>query len=363
MMVEPYYHYSQVPLAQISKGLKELFAGVQTETGVKTTLTANSNLILLLSATDLFSEMDDLINSLVLIHPCRFFVVAVDDSLEEMYAEIAARCHGLSEHTQVCSEVVRLSCPSKRLQALPELIRANLVPGTPTELLLCDSAVNQTLLQIISTLADRIFLDSSGMEGNFESLLSTAKLSPRIVDLSWVALSIWREQIKTAFDNETARSYLSGLRSIKIESIVPEHLNRDGHVPMAALLMAGWLVSRLGLEPHGYADCVFQNIYKGSQVVALELQSSSGSPVPSLTGVTMVLDGPAGKETCQIELKRGQQLETSVKMQHNLRVSRPFEDETQLGILRRYFQIGDFSANYGETLLAASKLLALQQAP
>src|SRR5262249_55852713 len=71
-------------------------------------------------------------------------------------------------------------------------------------------------------------------------------------DLNWHRLTRWRELIAQFFDNQAYRPYLDHIDEAVIEYAPGEAGGKRSPVtPAGALLLAGWLCSRLGWESAG----------------------------------------------------------------------------------------------------------------
>lgn len=84
--------------------------------------------------------------------------------------------------------------------------------------------------------ADAVLVDARDL-GEVECLATLADVasSSVLLDLSWVRLRPWREQLAALFDGPALRPFLDGVRSIEVSGKTgPSHL------------LAGWLSSRLG---------------------------------------------------------------------------------------------------------------------
>ncbi len=86
--------------------------------------------------------------------------------------------------------------------------------------------------------ADAVLVDARDL-GETTCLATLAELtsSTVLLDLSWVRLRPWREQLAALFDGSDLRPFLHGVRSIEVSG-----KTGPGH------LLAGWLSSRLGVE-------------------------------------------------------------------------------------------------------------------
>ena len=101
------------------------------------------------------------------------------------------------------------------------------------------------LFEDMLDIADRILVDSSAMTvpaADFEVLNDVVSGShhARVTDALWLRLLAWRQAIAQAFDQPAARIDLEHLRSVELAV----RACASGHA--AALLLVGWLATRLG---------------------------------------------------------------------------------------------------------------------
>jgi glucose-6-phosphate dehydrogenase assembly protein OpcA len=100
------------------------------------------------------------------------------------------------------------------------------------------------------TLADRLIVDSADFarpELTLPHVARLARLRVGITDLNWARLTHWRELIAQFFDVPAWRPFLGGITGIRAGFTVDMD-GRDIH-PLQALLLLGWLASRLGWRP------------------------------------------------------------------------------------------------------------------
>src|SRR5437773_1322735 len=100
------------------------------------------------------------------------------------------------------------------------------------------------------TLADRLIVDSADFARADLTLPEVARLARfrvGITDLNWARLTDWRELIAQFFDVPAWRPFLNGITGIRAGFAVDMD-GRDIH-PSQALLLLGWLASRLAWRP------------------------------------------------------------------------------------------------------------------
>ena len=89
-------------------------------------------------------------------------------------------------------------------------------------------------------LADVVLLDSAEEHDVHAALRRIAELEERVyvVDLAWLRSTPWRERLAATFDPPVMRSALAQISSLRID-----HRHDSG---AAALLLVGWMATRLG---------------------------------------------------------------------------------------------------------------------
>lgn len=221
-------------------------------------------------------------------HPCRGIMATSYPDETEIRASISAHCwRSQSGGREVCSEEILLYAPAGQEQALASAVLALLVPELPvTAWLIGDIDLqHETAAEIIDA-AERVFIDSAGAVDPRAIMRSAVHAHEsheiEVCDLAWCRLTGWRGLVAQFFDSAEGRRELDRLRSIEIIS--------GGERPgTEALLLAGWLVSRLGLSladttdiPHGIASM----LYRGSAGIAINVIGSGGS-APALEQVRL----------------------------------------------------------------------------
>lgn len=367
---------------------------------------AGANLLIPLADASRVGALESMVDSIAQAHPARVFLCYPDNKASDFQVVIAARCFARGKNDHVCSEIVRIGVPPSKLGALPSVIRGSVMLSKPTEIFLLDADVPTSTLQLLLPLADSMYLDSGIFEGNFSRLheLSTASM----VDLQWVALGAWRDQIKAFFDVPACRSLAFGLETVTITATQPLKVEAGRSLPAstidtptdtstaAQLLLAGWVTSRLGLTLDGVrgSDALYSATSKGlgrvgshsSELrtlrVALKRQPLAGADFtraqlfsvvfttkPSTGGTTSISFRRAGPAVPTSQSSRGPaqasletasppsaSLETVAEPGPSFRASRPLEDESTAGLLTRYFSIGESITNYGAALRGALEL-------
>lgn len=339
------YSYTKTTLSAVSTALTALFASLESEQQ-SFNRAANANVIIPLSGVAKLEPLEADLDTLSLVHPSRFFVIYVDNQLQSPEVYISARCHALSKSEHVCSEILRIAFPAAQFAAIPSLIRANTLTDMPTEVYLADADFPKEFLTGLLENGNTLALDSAEFEGRFDALEQLEGMVDTVLDLQWVGLGLWRDEIKDLFSRPLVREYVRSIRSVEVASTAPE-----GRDSAAALLVGAWIADRLGLA-RGlvYGHDGFECSDGSGRTIRLAFKKSAAAGASKLTEVLFRFDplqvGSASQDQ-YIRLRRnGEALETMVDLNVSYRATRPFDDESRQSRVRRYFLIGESMTNY-----------------
>lgn len=201
------------------------------------------------------AEVETLIESLADHQPSRAIVVALADAGDGIDAHLEARAQLLSGSTTVLVELVRLtlhgSASLGAASAVVPLLRSDLPtflwwPGCPDP--------DDPVLRSLARNADRLVTeagrggDAHHAVGCLDRVIRAG--GPAVTDLSWAAITPWRQLVTQLVDAEHARRLTSGA--------VAEIWHGGAEPSLDALLMGGWLRDALGerlmVELHGRRD-------------------------------------------------------------------------------------------------------------
>jgi glucose-6-phosphate dehydrogenase assembly protein OpcA len=250
--------------APISRGLpvtpdaigREL-ARLWREGGDVTTRASLVNFVIWCRGEAALDANTELVAQFVQSHACRAIVLASDDApglaKPEVSAWIGAHCHiSRAGAKQVCCEQVTLlarGAPEGTAAVIPNLILSHLDSDLPLYLFLQDSLPERPDPQLWAWV-DRLFFDSAswgdfaGEARRFAALAERFRLIP--ADLNWTRLIPFRLAIVRLFEPPLHQEALRSIRSVEI-------VHAPGRAS-TALLLAGWIATRLGWgkpEPAG----------------------------------------------------------------------------------------------------------------
>ncbi len=212
-------------------------------------------------------------------HPCRGILAVSSLSEDTVEASIAAHCwRGAGGGRHVCSEEVLLRAGPGQEHALASAVHGLLVPEVMVAAWLIGPPLLETSLALeLLESADRVFLDSAEASEPADAFTAAARARQQfdavVSDLAWCRLATWRALIAQLFDKDEAVRELSRLKSIEIGSA-------GGAGSADALLLAGWLVSRLDLsvaDISGRFGALEATLYDGIHAVRLWIAPDEGA--------------------------------------------------------------------------------------
>jgi glucose-6-phosphate dehydrogenase assembly protein OpcA len=190
---------------------------------------------------------------LALRHPSRAIVLLGDRDRDGVVASVQLHCHvPQSDGAQpVLYEQILARVRGDFDERVASVVIPLLVPDLPVFLWWTGTPPSDARhLDDLVTLADRFIIDSADFARADRTLPEVARLARHrvaITDLNWARLTHWRELIAQFFDVPAWRPFLEGITGIRAGFAVDMD-GRDIH-PSQALLLLGWLASRLGWRP------------------------------------------------------------------------------------------------------------------
>lgn len=190
---------------------------------------------------------------LALRHPSRAIILLGDRDREGVVASVQLHVHvPQSDGAQpILYEQILARVSGDFDERVASVVIPLLVPDLPVFLWWTGTPPSDARrLDDLVTLADRLIVDSADFARAGRTLPEVARLvrfHVGITDLNWARLTHWRELIAQFFDVPAWRPFLDGITGIRAGFAVDMD-GRDIH-PSQALLLLGWLASRLGWRP------------------------------------------------------------------------------------------------------------------
>jgi glucose-6-phosphate dehydrogenase assembly protein OpcA len=222
------------------------------------------NLLVYSSVTDDRTEMEEILDAVCEQHPSRTLWLLADRETTEarLEAYVSTRCRLLGGGgRQICGEQVTIEAAGGALESVGSAISPLLVPDIPVFLWWKDIPhYEDSLFNRMTAMSDRIVIDSASFDHPFDDMrrlaqiLREGKLLMTVSDLNWARLTAWRMLMASFWD---VPDYLPHLE--KIDRLVVEYDPPDvalEEIAPKALLVVGWLASRLGWSIEGKVESV-----------------------------------------------------------------------------------------------------------
>jgi glucose-6-phosphate dehydrogenase assembly protein OpcA len=265
-------------------------------------------------------------------HPNRTLMLIADRSTagERLEAYVQANCVLAAPGVpQVCGEQITVHAQGSAISQLPGLVLSLLLPDLPVILwVMGEDGLNNTLIERLRNVADRLIIDSADFADQSAGLLRLAQLGEELQaqrhkvsvnDLNWNRLTPWRELTAQFFDTRPLLPHLRRIDRVEIHfgatentedtealvtTAVPSEASAIGtketavdlppsvpSVAIPAILFGAWLASSLGWS--------YQRTTQSANELTLEfIRPAVTSIVGDQRVVTMVLrpaaGGPAG---------------------------------------------------------------------
>ena len=244
-----------VGVIEIERQLDELWAGMtemspdQDQHAIMRACVLN--LVVYASGEDSLSEISEVMARVSDEHPGRFIIILLKaTATAPIEAIVTAQCHPAEKgRKQVCCEQIAITAGREQMRHLSSFVRPLLVHDLPVFLWWRDvpDLDGGLLTELIET-SDRVIIDSCRLPDALTGLQALAGRAEEragwtaFSDLSWCRLTDWRTLVAGFFDLPEYRSSLERIQEVRIKCAAGG--SRQA-VAVEALLLAGWLASRL----------------------------------------------------------------------------------------------------------------------
>lgn len=217
-------------------------------------------------------------------HPSRTVVCAVSPGRRTLdaVASIAAPEEAGDGQTIVARELVVVDCGPRHLEHLDRVVD----PLVVTDLMTCvwSPHGHPEAVDSLAPVTQIVLIDTGDEYDPRAALARTGELAAGryVVDLSWLRSTPWRERIAATFDPAVVRPDLR-----LISRVVVRH---HAESAVAALLLVGWMASRLGwqLSPLvAQGGCLCGKAHARKQDVEIVLEPAREQEVRGLAGVEL----------------------------------------------------------------------------
>ena len=318
--------------------------------------------------------VNDLLTGITAAHPCRAVLMIADRAgAAKLQAQVTSRCTAPTETSrQVCCEQVTITAGGSAVADVPSAVAPLLLSDLPVYLWwrAVPRIEDKALFQKLADISDRVIIDSAFFNdphGDIAKMATVLNDTPRwtaISDLNWARLTAWRALLAGFYDVVEYRGELDQLERVVIE-YAPATVGPSA-IPARALLLGGWLASRLGWRVK--AD----SVKRTDEVASFEF-SADPQPITmefTHTGrdiesghIAQVTLGCANDKSGSFTVRRsqcGQRIETSVKSGEETRVQRvlSYEGMGEGELIAREIEILGHDRVYEQAVLAAAELVS-----
>jgi len=193
------------------------------------------------------------IANLAIRHPSRAVVILADREHTAGASELGLYCRlaGSGAAQQVSYEQVLIRARGDADARLASAVIPLLIPDLPVFLWWTGTPpLEAAHFDALLTLADRLIVDSADFARPDRTLAAIAAVASvgdgryGVTDFNWTRLTAWRDLVAQFFDVPAWRPFLDGVTGVRVGFAVDAD-GREIH-PSQALLLIGWLASRLG---------------------------------------------------------------------------------------------------------------------
>jgi glucose-6-phosphate dehydrogenase assembly protein OpcA len=330
------------------------------------------NLIIYAPSTDDLIKLDDILTDVTAAHPCRAILTIADRQAEEssLSAEVTSRCTlPTAASKQVCCEQVTITARKTQVDTVASFIVQLLLSDLPVYLWwravprLDDKAFHRLV-----DISNRVVIDSADFHDPYNDLASLAAIlrdNPRwaaFSDLNWARLNAWRALLASFYDVAEYRPLLGELNRVVIEY---SPLEEGDAIPARALLLGGWLASRLGWSVVGGAKTASESfayeLASGDRRLTMEFTRTSRDIEPG--HLALVTLGTTADQAASFNVRRsadGNRIETGASLGEEKRFQRVlgYENWSEGALIGKELDLLGHDRAYEQAVIRASEMVA-----
>jgi glucose-6-phosphate dehydrogenase assembly protein OpcA len=330
------------------------------------------NLIIYTPSTDDLTKLDDILTDVTAAHPCRAILTIADREAEDSFlsAEVTSRCTlPTAASKQVCCEQVTITARKSQVDTVASLIVQLLLSDLPVYLWwravprLDDKAFHRLV-----DISNRVVIDSADFHDPYRDLASLAVIlrdNPRwaaFSDMNWARLNAWRALLAGFYDVSEYRPLLNELNRVVIEY---SPLADSDAIPTRALLLGGWLASRLGWSAAGGAkttpESTLFELTSGDKRLTMEFTRTSRDIEPG--HLALVTLGTTADQAASFSVRRsadGNRIETGASLGEAKRFQRvlSYENWSESALIGKELELMGHDRVYEQAVVKASELIA-----
>jgi len=332
------------------------------------------NLLVYVPSRTEAAKLDEMLTDITAARPCRAILIVADgDTPEEtLTAEVTSRCTLPSASSkQVCCEQVTITAGGAQVDEVPSAIAPLLLADLPVYLWwhAVPRLADKSMFRRLVDLSDRVVIDSAHFrdpEADLASMAAVLTETPRwtaLSDLNWARLTAWRALLAGFYDVADYRPLLNQLKQVTIKYAPPA--TDSAVIPARALLLGGWLASRLGwsVQP-GTANRTTASVGLEFSIdgrsIGLEFAHTGREIEPGhLALVTLASETDRSVSFTVRRSADGQRIETSVTRGEEKGVQRvlSYEGLSETELIGKELEILGHDRVYEQAVLAAGEMI------
>ena len=332
------------------------------------------NLLVYVPSRTEAGKLDEMLTDITAARPCRAILIVADgDTPEEtLTAEVTSRCTLPSASSkQVCCEQVTITAGGAQVDEVPSAIAPLLLSDLPVYLWwhAVPRLADKSMFRRLVDLSDRVVIDSAHFrdpEADLASMAAVLTETPRwtaLSDLNWARLTAWRALLAGFYDIADYRPLLNQLKQVTIKYAPPA--TDSAVIPARALLLGGWLASRLGwsVQP-GTANRTTASVGLEFSIdgrsIGLEFAHTGREIEPGhLALVTLASETDRSVSFTVRRSADGQRIETSVTRGEEKGVQRvlSYEGLSETELIGKELEILGHDRVYEQAVLAAGEMI------
>ncbi len=330
------------------------------------------NLLVYVSSPEALKEVDGLLSTVTASHPCRALVMVAEREGKDSDIElsVSAYCQTFGATRNLCCEQVIMHASGRFSVELPSAAEPLLIPDLPIFLWWRDRPrLNDGVFRRLSHVADRVIFDSADFLEPYTDLPALDELLQReraehtsLSDLNWARLTSWRGLLANFYDVREYRAALDNISRVRIDYVASEA--SQGEVAPKALILAGWLASRLGwrVAADEKGDGRTAHMEAEGREIAIEFEAVDRRSGMQgwIARVELLADvGLAPSAFIVARSEDGRYLETQALVGDERRATRLLigGDKTEAELLGRELEILSHDRIYEEAVRAAARIL------
>ncbi len=374
-------HPSSVDVAAIERELTALWKELGAEEEQRGVVRACVlNLLVYVPALAASRQVDEMLMEITAAHPSRvILMIAQRDSPQvSMTASVVSRCTlSTARSKQVCCEQINLTACGDQTNELPSAVAPLLLSDLPV--FLWWRAVPQLgdkVFKRLIEISDRVIIDSATFAHTYGGLISLAVLLrdlPRwtsVTDLNWGRLICWQAMLAGFYDIHSYRPFLDRVIHVTIEYAPVK--NADETIAPKALLLAGWLSSRLQWQlltdatSRGWQSALFR-LKANGRAITVECVPTTHPQVKAghIAAVTLKTYDPQPASFNVRLSETGNRLETEVTIGQERHIGRvlAYHRQTETALLIKELEFLGRNRVFEQAVAAAGEMvLSLAQA-